>query len=79
MKYIALKMKDAIRTYGIKKEKDTKTTGLVDNIENNINDYIEKHRIHFYKTEDGTEMVKMHVDDLYDYSDSNTTTNLPSL
>ena len=33
----------------------------------------------FYKSEDGTEMVEMHVDDLYNYDDSNTATNLPSL
>ena len=74
-----MKMNDTLRTVRIKQGKDQKKMKhtLIDNISTKVDEYIEKQRIHFYKSEDNVDMVEMHVDDVYSYEENEG--NLPLL
>ena len=78
-KYIAMKMNGTLRTVQIKQEKDRKQMkpSLIDDISTKVDEYVEKQRIHFYKSEDNVDMVEMHVDDVYSYEANEG--NLPLL
>jgi len=78
-KYIAMKMNGTLRTVQIKQEKDRKQMkpSLIDDISTKVDEYVEKQRIHFYKSEDNVDMVEMHVDDVYSYKENEG--NLPLL
>ena len=74
-----MKMNGTLRTVQIKQEKDRKQMkpSLIDDISTKVDEYVEKQRIHFYKSEDNVDMVEMHVDNVYSYEENEG--NLPLL
>ena len=76
-KYNSLKLSNKIRAVEVKKE----GAGLLSNITTKLAKYIEEGRAHFYEEVNGkevTNMVELHVDDLYAY-DENDLKSLPRL
>ena len=81
IKYQALMHNGVFRANRVKKEKSEKkevSKNLIDDASSLIEDYIENEQTHFYKDEDGKEMVEIHVDHLYTY-DNDCNKDLPSL
>ena len=73
--YLTMKYKKKLQTVRVKKEKDSEEDMVM-----KINKYIEEHTTHFYTAKFNgveTEMVELHVDMVYSYSD--TDKNLPPL